>query len=58
MKKVLFPFEIDRRVYKEAYVYAVTLARNQRAELILLDAFYIEADNRITRCKLPTKQQR
>lgn len=49
MKKVLFPFEIDREAYKEAYISAVTLARNLRAELILLNAFYIEADNRITR---------
>ena len=51
MNKVLFPFEIDREAYKEAYVYAVTLARNLRAELILLNAFYIEADNTITRSK-------
>jgi hypothetical protein len=49
MKKVLFPFEIDREAYKEAYISAVTLARNLKAELILLNAFYIEADNRITR---------
>lgn len=51
MKKVLYPFEIDREAYKEAYIYAVTLARNLRAELILLNAFYIEADNSITRNK-------
>lgn len=51
MNKVLYPFEIDREAYKEAYIYAVTIARNLRAELILLNAFYIEADNSITRSK-------
>ena len=49
MKKVLFPFEIDRRCYREAYVYAVAMARNLSAELILLNAFYVEADNDITK---------
>jgi len=51
MKKVLFPFEVDVAAYKEAYIYAVSLARNLRAELILLNAFYVEADNSITRSK-------
>jgi hypothetical protein len=51
MKKVLFPFEIDREAYKEAYISAVSLARNLRAELILLNAFYVEADNSINRSK-------
>lgn len=49
MNKVLFPFETDREAFKEAYIYAATLARDLRAELILLNAFYIEADNTITR---------
>lgn len=51
MKKVLYPFEIDREAYKEAYIYAVSLARNLRAELTLLNAFYVEADNSINRSK-------
>ena len=49
MKKILFPFEIDRKAYKEAYVYAISMARNLRAELIVLNAFYVEANNSITR---------
>jgi len=49
MKKVLFPFETEIKAYKEAYIYAVSLARNLKAELILLNAFYVEADNSITR---------
>lgn len=51
MKKVLFPFEINRSCYKEAYVYAVKIARNMGAELILLTAFEIETDNTITKQK-------
>ena len=42
MKKILFPFEIDNLNYKEAYVYAVKLARNLNAQVILLSAFLIE----------------
>ena len=48
MKKVLFPFEIDHTCYREAYVYAVKMARNLGAELIMLHAFHIEVDNTIT----------
>jgi nucleotide-binding universal stress UspA family protein len=49
MKKVLFPFEISHTCYREAYVYAVKMARNLGAELIMLHAFHIEeVDNTIT----------
>ena len=48
MKKVLFPFEINLECYKEAYVYAVKVARNLGAELIMLNTFEIEVDNSIT----------
>lgn len=45
---MLFPFEIDHTCYREAYVYAVKMARNLGAELIMLHAFHIEVDNTIT----------
>ena len=48
MKKILFPFEIGNPIYREAYVYAVKLARNLYKEVILLNTFLIEADNNIT----------
>jgi nucleotide-binding universal stress UspA family protein len=51
MKKILFPFEIDHPVYQEAYIYAVRFARNLNTEIILLNAFTIEADNFITKEK-------
>ena len=51
MKKILFPFEIDNLNYKEAYVYAVKLARNLNTQVILLNAFLIDAGNDITREK-------
>ena len=51
MKKILFPFEIDNPVYQEAYIYAVKFARNLNTEVILLNAFSIEADNFITKEK-------
>ena len=51
MKKILFPFEIDDPVYQEAYIYAVKFARNLNTEVILLNAFSIEADNFITKEK-------
>ena len=51
MKKILFPFETANPIYKEAYVYAVKLARNLNTELILLNAFLIEAGNDITQEK-------
>jgi nucleotide-binding universal stress UspA family protein len=51
MKKILFPFEIGNPIYKEAYVFAVKLARNLVYEVILLNTFGIEADNEITKEK-------
>jgi len=48
MKKVLFPFEIEKTCYREAYVYAVKLTRNLGAELIMLNAFNVEVDDTIT----------
>ena len=42
MKKILFPFEINQNIYKEAYVYAVKFARNLGAELIMLNVFEID----------------
>jgi nucleotide-binding universal stress UspA family protein len=48
MKKILFPFEIGNPVYQEAYIYAVKFARNLNTEVILLNAFSIEADDFIT----------
>ena len=49
MKKILFPFEVDNPIYKEAYIYAIKFARRLYTEVILLNAFSIEADNDITR---------
>ncbi len=49
MKKILFPFEIGNPIYKEAYVYAVMLARNLYSEVILLNTFHIDADDDITK---------
>ncbi len=51
MKKILFPFEIENPIYKEAYVYAIKLARNLHTEVVLLNAFLIEVDNSITQEK-------
>ena len=48
MKKILFPFETNQSIYKEAYVYAVKFARNLGAELIMLNVFEIESDDSIT----------
>jgi nucleotide-binding universal stress UspA family protein len=48
MKKILFPFETLNPIYKEAYVYAVKLARNLNTEVILLNTFLIEAGDDIT----------
>ena len=44
MKKILFPFETNQPIYKEAYVYAVKFARNLGAELIMLNVFEIESE--------------
>jgi hypothetical protein len=48
MKKILFPFETNQNIYKEAYVYAVKFARNLGAELIMLNVFDIEDEDIIT----------
>lgn len=48
MKKILFPFEVDHPVYQEAYIYAVKFARNLNTDVILLNAFSIDADDFIT----------
>ena len=48
MKKILFPFEIGNPIYRDAYVYAVKLARNLYKEVILLNTFVIEAVDNIT----------
>jgi len=42
MKKILFPFETNQKIYQEAYVYAVKFARNLGAELIMLNVFEID----------------
>ncbi len=51
MKKILFPFEIDNPIYREAYVFAVKFARNLNTEVILLNSFTVEVDNAITKDK-------
>lgn len=51
MKKILFPFEIDNPIYKDAYIYAVKFARNLNSEVILLNTFGIEAGDDITKEK-------
>ncbi|MFC2113466.1 universal stress protein [Bacteroidota bacterium] len=51
MKQILFPFEIDNPIYKEAYVYAVKFARNLNTQMILLNTFIITAGNDITKDK-------
>jgi len=42
MNKILFPFEPQNPIYREAYIYAVKFARNLDAELILLNTFAID----------------
>lgn len=42
MKKILFPFETNHVIYREAYVYAVKFARNLGAELIMLNVFEMD----------------
>ena len=51
MKKILFPFELNNPIYREAYVYAVKFARNLGAELIMLNVFDFELDDSITKVK-------
>ena len=49
MKKILFPFETGSTTNKEAFVYAAKLARNLKAELILLNTFNIRSKYDISR---------
>jgi nucleotide-binding universal stress UspA family protein len=51
MRKILFPFELNNSVYKEAYIYAIKLARILYAELIVLNAYKVEVGNDITQEK-------
>ncbi len=44
----MFPFELESPVYKEAYFYAVRIARQIYAELIVLNVYQVEVDNDIT----------
>jgi nucleotide-binding universal stress UspA family protein len=48
MRKILFPFELDNPIYREAYIYGIKFARNINAELIILNAFKVEVGNDIT----------
>jgi nucleotide-binding universal stress UspA family protein len=48
MRKILFPFETNQDIYKEAYVYAVKFARNLGAELIMLNVFEIDDEDATT----------
>lgn len=35
MRKILFPFELDNPVYREAYIYGIKFARNiKKAQLV------------------------
>lgn len=51
MKKILFPFELDNPLYKEAYIHGIKLARKMNAELIIFNAFKVEVGDDITRAK-------
>jgi hypothetical protein len=51
MRKILFPFELNNSVYREAYIYAIKLARILYAELIVLNAYKVEVGNDITQEK-------
>ena len=51
MKKILFPFEIGNLDYKDAYVYAVKLARNFNTAIVMLNTFLLEVGNDITKDK-------
>ena len=48
MRKILFPFELDNPIYREAYIYGIKFARNINAELIVLNVFKVEVGNDIT----------
>ena len=45
MKRILFPFETNQHICKEAYVYAVKFARNLGAELIMLNVFNVDVED-------------
>jgi len=51
MRKILFPFELDNPIYREAYIYGIKFARNINAELIVLNVFKVEVGNDITQEK-------
>lgn len=51
MRKILFPFELDNPIYREAYIHGIKFARKINAELILLHAFKVEVGNDITKDK-------
>lgn len=53
MKKILFPFVLGQE-NKDAFVYAVKIARNMGAELIMLNTFLFEVDSSITKEKYKT----
>lgn len=48
MRKILFPFELDNPIYREAYIYGIKFARNMNAELIALNVYKVEVGNDIT----------
>ena len=48
MRKILFPFELDNPLYREAYIYGIKFARKISAELIVLNVFKVEVGNDIT----------
>lgn len=51
MRKILFPFELDNPIYREAYIYGIKFARKINAELIVLNVFKVEVGNDITEAK-------
>lgn len=48
MRKILFPFELNNPIYREAYIYGIKFARKINAELIVLNVFKVEVGNDIT----------
>ena len=57
MRKILFPFELDNPIYREAYIHGIKFARKINAELILLHAFKVEVGNDITEEKYARLQR-
>ena len=51
MRKILFPFELDNPIYREAYIHGIKFARKINAEMILLNVFQVEVGNDITEDK-------